>query len=150
MPLVHGISHVAFVTADLDRSAAFYRDVFGASLVEEEETPFGRVGIILLGAGTGLNVFEVTDNPHATGRPTMFDRGHVDHFGLDATDADAFWALHDRLVADGHSTGEVTDFGPVIGFDFTDPDGMRCEVNLVLDPSLADGHAPRPYASATR
>ena len=80
----------------------------------------------------------------------MFDRGHLDHFGLEVTDVDTFWALHDRLVAEGHSTGEVTDFGPIIGFDFTDPDGMQCEVNLVLDPTLAGGHAPQPYASAAR
>ena len=80
----------------------------------------------------------------------MFDRGHVDHFGLEVTDADAFWALRDRLVTEGHSTGEVTDFGPIIGFDFTDPDGMQCEVNLVLDPTLAGSHAPQPYASAAR
>jgi len=150
MPLVKGISHVAVMTADLDRSAAFYCDVFGASLVEQEDTPFGRVGIIRLGAGSGLNLFEVTGNAHAAGQPTMFDRGHLDHFGLEVADVDAFWALHDRLVAEGHSTGEVTDFGPVIGFDFTDPDGMRCEVNLVLDPTLAGGHAPQPYASAAR
>ncbi|HKY15609.1 MAG TPA: VOC family protein [Microthrixaceae bacterium] len=150
MPVVRGISHVAIVTTDLDRSAAFYCDMFGGSLIDLEEVPFGRVGIIRLGPGNGLNLFEVTANSHATGQPTMFDRGHIDHFGLEVTDADAFWALRDRLVAEGHSSGEVTDFGPVIGVDFTDPDGMQCEINLVLDPTLANGHAPQPYAFAAR
>ena len=80
----------------------------------------------------------------------MFDRGHIDHFGLAVTDSDAFWSLRDRLVERGHSNGDVTDFGPVLGFDFIDPDGMTCEVNLVLDPELAGGHAPSRTGRSAR
>ena len=90
-------------------------------------------------------MFEIPDNPNVTGRPEMFERGHIDHFGIAASDADSFWSLRERLVTGGHSSGEVTDFGPIIGFDFTDPDGMTAEVDLVLDPALAGGHEPRPY-----
>ena len=63
----------------------------------------------------------------------------------------AFWELHNRLVAGGDSAGEVTDFGPVIGLDFTDPDGMACELNLILDPTLAGGHPhPSPFDLTSR
>ena len=149
MTLVRGLSHVAIVTTDLDRLAIFYVDLFDATVVQVDDTPFGRVGIVRLGAGTGLNLFEITDNRHAAGLPTMFDRGHLDHLGLDVADADAFWTLRDLLIAGGHSTGDVTDFGPVIGLDFTDHDGMVGEVNLVLDPTLADSHPPIPYDTTT-
>jgi catechol 2,3-dioxygenase-like lactoylglutathione lyase family enzyme len=145
MSIVQGINHVAIVTGDLDRFTAFYGDMFGAELVHVERAPFGRVGTLRLGAGTGINAFEVDDSDHAGGLPVMFGRGHLDHFGIDVTDGEAFWRLRDRLVAGGHSTGEVTTFGPVIGLTFTDPDGMSCEINLVLDPSLRGAHGPQPY-----
>ena len=150
MTLVRGLSHVAIVTADLDRLAGFYVDLFGATLVQVEHTPFGRIGIVRLGPGSGLNLFEIAGNEHAAGLPTMFDRGHLDHFGFDVADAAEFWELRDRLIAGGHSTGDVTDFGPIIGLDFIDPDGMACEVNLILDPTLAAGHPPIPYDVSSR
>ena len=80
----------------------------------------------------------------------MFDRGHLDHFGFDVADVPVFWELRDRLIAGGHSTGDVTDFGPIIGLDFIDPDGMACEVNLIFDPTLAAGHPPIPYDVTSR
>lgn len=150
MALVQGFNHVAVVTGDIDRLAGFYTAVFDAPLVQVEDTPFGRFGVVRLGAGVAVNIFEIAGNDHTAGRPTMFDRGHVDHFGIDVTDEASFNELRDRLVAGGHSTGEITDFGPVIGFDFTDPDGMVCQVNLVLDPTLAGGHPPARYDELTR
>ncbi len=149
MALVQGFNHVAVVTGDIDRWAGFYTSVFDATLVQVEDVPFGRFGVVRLGAGVAVNLFEIAGNDHTAGRPTMFDRGHIDHFGIDVTDEASFSELRDRLVAGGHSTGEITDFGPVIGFDFTDPDGMECEVNLVLDPALAGGHPPARYDEST-
>lgn len=150
MELTSGLNHVAIVTGDLDRLVGFYADVFEASLVADEPTPFGRVGIVRLGPGIALNLFEIADAEHGTASPAMFERGHVDHFGLSASDPESFWELHRRLVARGCTTGDVTDFGPVIGFDFTDPDGMTCEVDLVLDPTLAGNHPPKPYAGSAQ
>jgi len=147
MPLVQGINHVAIVTADLDRLATFYCATFQVPLVQVDDTPLGRIDIIGVGDGIALNLFEIAASDHATGRPTMFDRGHIDHLGLGVTDEAAFATLRDRLVASGHSTGEITDFGPVLGFDFIDPDGMTVEINLVLDPNLAGGHPPPAYES---
>ena len=142
-----GLSHVAVVSADLDRLARFYVEVFDATLRQVEELPTGRLGIVRLADGAGLNIFELAAGDlHVAGLPAIFARGHIDHVGLRARDAATFWALRDRLVAGGHSTGEVADFGPVLGLDFTDPDGMVCELNLVLDPSLSGGHAPVPAA----
>ena len=147
MSLVQGINHVAIVTVDLDRLTAFYCATFDVALVQVDDTPFGRIGIIKLGPGVALNIFEITGNDHAAGLSAMFDRGHLDHLGLDVIDETAFATLRDRLVAGGYSTGQITNFGPVLGLDFTDPDGMSCEINLVVDPTLAGGHPPTPHQS---
>lgn len=148
MPLVQGINHAAVVTGDLDRLAAFYCEMFDVPLVLVDDTPFGRIGIVKLGPGVGLNLFEIAGNEHATGLPTMFGRGHLDHLGVQVTDRAAFDELRSRLVGGGYSTGEISDFGPVIGFEFTDPDGMHVDVDLVLDPDLTGAHEPRPYVPA--
>ncbi len=58
----------------------------------------------------------------------MFQRSRLDHFGLLAPDREAFWTLHQRVLTAGAGTGEVTDFGPMWSFSFTDPDGMAAEV----------------------
>jgi catechol 2,3-dioxygenase-like lactoylglutathione lyase family enzyme len=150
MNLTSGLNHVAVVTHDLDRLTDFYAEVFGASVVAVDATPFGRIGIVRLGPGIALNLFEIADNAQPTGSPAMFERGHVDHFGINAVDDESFWELHRRLVELGCTTGDVNDFGPVIGFDFTDPDGTTCEVDLVLDPTLAGCHPPQRYAGAAR
>jgi catechol 2,3-dioxygenase-like lactoylglutathione lyase family enzyme len=146
MEPVNGFSHIALVTADLDRLAAFYIDIFGAELVQVDDVPgTGRIGIVRVGGGVAMNLFEVPSSDHTAGRPTMFGRGHVDHFGVTATDEASFHELRRRLVERGCSDGAIVAFGPVIGFDCTDPDGMTVEVNLILDPTWRDGHEPRPY-----
>ena len=147
MALVQGISHVSILTSDLDRAVAFYCDVFRAELVQLEATPYGgRIGIVRIGlGGAALNIFEVSDNAHTAGSSQILHRGHIDHFGIAVGDAGSFWSLRDQVVVAGQSTGDVMDFGPVIGFDVTDPDGMIVEVNLVIDPALGGGHEPRPY-----
>ena len=71
MTLVRGISHVAIVTADLDRLARFYVDLFDAIAVQVDDTPFGRIGIVRLGAGTSLNLFDIAGG-HSTGDVTDF------------------------------------------------------------------------------
>lgn len=149
MGLVQGFNHVAVVTGDIDRLAGFYNAVFDATLVQVEDVGFGRFGVVRLGDGVAVNLFEIAGNDHTTGRPTMFDRGHIDHFGIDVTDEASFFELRDRLVAGGHSSGEITDFGPLLGLMFTDPDGTDCEISLVLDPTLAGGRPPSRYAEPT-
>ena len=58
----------------------------------------------------------------------MFGRGRLDHFALQAPDAETFESLRERLVARGLSDGLVTDFGVMKVLTFTDPDGLEVEV----------------------
>ena len=58
----------------------------------------------------------------------MFQRGRLDHFGLNAASEAAFHELRRRLVAENATDGVVTDMGSLLNFGFTDPDGGRHEV----------------------
>ena len=148
MTLVSGINHVAIVTADLDRFVAFYRDVFELAVVFEEATPAFRHAILRAGEGAWLHPAALGQNPHGAGLPDMFTRGHIDHIALLAPSREAFGAIRERLVARGASAGVVEDLGAMHALWFEDPDGMRGEVCLIVDPTLSSFHAPRPLASA--
>jgi catechol 2,3-dioxygenase-like lactoylglutathione lyase family enzyme len=122
-----GINHVTFLTADMDRLAAFYESVFGARRIVELPIPEGgRHALIDVGAGATLHPFELPIEPPSP--QPMFARGRVDHFALNATDVDAFEVLRSRLVEYGATDGEVTDFGVMRVLTFTDPDGHTVEL----------------------
>jgi len=130
MTLSSGCNHVALVTQDLDRLIGFYSRVFEAEVVDLAEGPF-RHAMIDLGAGFCLHPFEFTDpNPHQAGSDRLFDRGHLDHLAINVDDADTFEELRSRLVAEGATDGELTDFGTVRTVWFEDPDGMGCEITI--------------------
>jgi catechol 2,3-dioxygenase-like lactoylglutathione lyase family enzyme len=143
---ISGFSHLSLVTADLDRLARYYTQMFDAELVQVADMPNGgHIAILRIGSGAAMNLFDVPTSDHATGIAAMFGRGHLDHFGLAVSNQDALYQLRRRLMASGHSLGEITSVGPAIGLGATDPDGMDFEVNLILDPTWRNGHAPRPH-----
>jgi len=74
----------------------------------------------------------------------MFARGHLDHLALHAPSRAAFDTARQRLMACGASNGVVEDLGAFHALWFTDPDGMRGELALIIDPALSTFHAPRP------
>jgi catechol 2,3-dioxygenase-like lactoylglutathione lyase family enzyme len=142
--LTTGINHVAIMTEDVDRFVAFYTEVFGATVVFAETTPQFRHAILSVGGGGVLHPVEVQASPHGRGSAAMTDRGHLDHFAIDAASREAFDELRSRLVARGACDGRITDLGPKLSFWFTDPDGAHLEVDWVRDPSLQGFHAPVP------
>lgn len=133
------IGHIALVTRDLERLAAFYADVFGADTGERSaHDRQAGLGFIRIGDSTALHVFERRDGPLG-GVPDgqggrAFGRGRIDHFSLEAADLTAFVAVRERLVALGASDGTVTDFGPLVSLFFTDPDGFLMELSLTKPP----------------
>ena len=80
--------------------------------------------------------------------PDAFARGHLDHVALTARSPAAFEQLRRRLIARGASDGAVMDLGAFHSVGFEDPDGMRGELELVVDDSLRGVHDPRPLDSA--
>lgn len=144
MTMLHGVNHVAVLTADLDRFVAFYRDVFDLDVVFEESTPAFRHAILRAGATSWIHPAEVPGASDGTALPTMFRRGHLDHVALGAGSVESFETLRRRLLERGATDGTIEDLGPFHSLWFEDPDGMRGEVTLIVDPTLAGIHAPRP------
>jgi catechol 2,3-dioxygenase-like lactoylglutathione lyase family enzyme len=131
MPLSNGCHHVTIVTEDMDRFIAFYCSVFEAELkLDMDEGPL-RHAMIDLGAGFCLHPFAFKEgNPQGKGEAEQFGRGHIDHIAIQFDDRRAFETVRKRLVETGATEGRLADFGVVHVVEFTDPDGMRCEIAM--------------------
>jgi catechol 2,3-dioxygenase-like lactoylglutathione lyase family enzyme len=147
MSLLIGLNHVAVITGDLDRFVAFYTRVFDMEEVFREDNSGFRHAILRIANGSSwLHPAEIPGNSHAVASPQMFRRGHLDHIALNAQSSEGFEELRRRLLAVGASDGTVEDLGAFQALWFQDPDGMRGELTLLLDPTLKGIHAPRPLA----
>jgi catechol 2,3-dioxygenase-like lactoylglutathione lyase family enzyme len=84
--LLNGVNHVAILTSDTGRLAAFYRDVFDAEVGDQLEEFGGavRLTFIRIGQTAELNVFQIDGNAEADRQTPMFGRGRIDHLGLQA------------------------------------------------------------------
>jgi catechol 2,3-dioxygenase-like lactoylglutathione lyase family enzyme len=149
MDLLAGVNHIAVITADLDRFVEFYTRVFDLDVAFEEATPTFRHAIIRTGPTSWLHPAEVSDTRFSTGSPAIFQRGHLDHLALTAATPEAFTTIRDRLVERKASDGTIDDLGAFHSIWFTDPDGMRGEVVVIIDDRLEGIHAPRPLESAS-
>jgi catechol 2,3-dioxygenase-like lactoylglutathione lyase family enzyme len=130
--LTTGFNHVAVITRDLDRCAAFWHAVLDAGFTELAD-PRGRHGFVELGAPgmmSVLHAFEVPEGvtgPHPPG--PMMRRGRIDHLAIGAADEAALVEIRDRLVTHGASDGSIRLFaGELLSIHGTDPDGMEFEV----------------------
>ena len=144
MELLNGINHVAVLTGDLDRFVEFYSRVFDLDVVFSETTPAFRHAILRTGPDSWLHPAEIPGNSHGAAIPAMFARGHIDHIALTAASRSAFATIRQRLVECGACNGAVEDLGAFHAIWFEDPDGMRGEVAVIVDPLLAGIHEPRP------
>ena len=128
--LLNGVNHVAILTNDTERLAAFYRDIFEAEVdgqaAEEEGV---RLTFIRIGETAELNVFEIDGNTEADRQTPMFQRGRIDHLGLQAASIDEFDETRRRLIESGASEEFVTDFGAILTVFFRDPDGLAGVTN---------------------
>lgn len=127
MRLLNDIHHLTFITADLDRLIAFYERIFEARVTADLEEEGLRHAFIEVGPHTVLHPFQVP-GLEPPGAEPMFQRGHLDHFGLNVASEEAFRELHRRIVAEGSGDGVVTNMGSLLNFNFTDPDGGEHEV----------------------
>ncbi len=146
--MIHGIHHTAISTPDLERSVAFYRDLFGAEVVSEFEWPVGadfadailglngssaRVAMLKLGNAM-IEIFEYLTPEPRKGDPNrpVCDHG-ITHLCLDVTDVNA---EYERLVAAGmifHCPPQ--DLGASWATYGRDPDGNVIELQEVVDTS---------------
>jgi len=151
--LLDGFNHVATITNDADRLAAFYVDVFDATVLRDgAEHPDGagpRLMIIKVGEWAELNVFQIEGNTEAERQTPMFGRGRLDHLALQSASIDAFVEIRRRLIERGAADDFVTDFGQFLSVFFRDPDGLECEV-CVVNPDARPGAFNPPGTRAAR
>ena len=142
--LLTGVDHVACLTHDSARMAAFYAAVFDAEIGPTErhgEQGEETMTVMRIGPHTELNVFTIPSSDEADRQTPMWHRGRLDHLGLRASSYEAFASIRERLVEQGGSDGTVTDFGSAWSMFFRDPDGLEGEV---LVPKATDGSHPVP------
>jgi catechol 2,3-dioxygenase-like lactoylglutathione lyase family enzyme len=148
--LLDGVNHVAVLTQDTERLHAFYRDMFDATVSHDEVVGEGmRLSLVDIGPFTELNVFQIDGNVQPAPANAMFERGRLDHLGLQAASLEAFETIRDRLLERGATDGFVTDFGPVLSLFFVDPDGLECEV-CVPNPDRQPGVLNPPGTPSAR
>jgi catechol 2,3-dioxygenase-like lactoylglutathione lyase family enzyme len=130
MKTLNGIHHLTSLTADIDRLTAFYERVFEAPVTLDMEEDGLRHAFIELGPDTVLHPFQVPGVEVPQGDVPMFQRGRMDHIGLNATSEKVFWELRGRILEEGAGVDDavVSDMGPLLSFTFEDPDGARHEV----------------------
>jgi len=130
MPITSGFNHVATLTTDLERFAAFYGEVFGAEVTfRTEPVPdHPKMYILDMGGGAALNVFEVPADEIIGERRRLGARGAIDHFGIAVDSLATLEQVRDRLVAAGAEIGEIQQLGADWSLFFRDVDGMELEV----------------------
>lgn len=143
MPLTTGFNHIATLTTDLDRFAAWYKDVFEAEVVftMEAEGDHPRMFILDMGNWSFFNVFEVPEEAIIGERRRIGARGAIDHFGIGCESLARLEEIRDRLVAAGADIGEIQTLGgDTWSLFFRDLDGMELEVcaPVVEGDTLAD------------
>ena len=129
--LLDGVNHIAWISKDVARLGRFYSEVFEAEVGPTRshgEQSGETMTIIRIGPHTEINVFTIEGNTEPDRQTPMWGRGRIDHFGLQAADADAFAAIREKLIAAGASDGTVNDFGGALSMFFRDPDGLEGEV----------------------
>jgi catechol-2,3-dioxygenase len=119
---VLGASHVSFSVGDLDRSLAWYRDVFGAEVMLDEPSET-RHAVVLSVPGSDLliGLCEFYDRLDGAFDPR---RTGLDHFAFAVESRDELdrWAGH--LDASGVEHSGPIDIPPGAIVNLKDPDGI--------------------------
>ncbi len=126
---ITGLHHVTLLCADVERSAAFYRDLLGMRVVEKSRNPddpnaqhlaFGGDGVT---GGTMVTCMEYPELAEGT-----VGRGSTHHFALAVESDDELSAWRDYLRSRGVEATEVYDRGRYRSIYLRDPDGHLVEI----------------------
>jgi glyoxylase I family protein len=136
-----GISHVRLTVTDIDRSKAFYTQIFGSEpavdFSDQADQPGVREDPYRLFGGC---IFSVGDQilglrPVApVGDSFVSTRVGLDHISLQLNSLEELRAAADRFTAAGIEHGEIielTDYGLAI-LSFQDPDDINLELAALL------------------
>jgi glyoxylase I family protein len=134
-----GLHHITLITADLERSIAFYRDTLGLGIVRDapsDDDPGTRhvwFGAVDGTPGRLLSVLEYPQLPAGT-----VGTGSTQHFALAVDSVEELDAWRRYLSEQDVDCSEVFDRGGFRSLYLRDPDGHVLEIAT----RLLDGTAP--------
>ena len=117
-----GLTHIHIAVRDLQRSAAFYRTVFGMEVMDR-----GEPGMVFM--RTPGSVDTLTLRLASPDEPVGQAGGGVDHFGFRLKDRNDLDAAVEAVIAAGGSVVERGEHAPGLGFAYVaDLDGYVIEL----------------------
>jgi len=138
---VYRLNHAVLYVRDLERSVAFYRDVFGFRVIPM--TPDGFHGAAFLQAPDSTNdhdlgLFEIgtASGPSAAGRSTV----GLYHLAWEVDTLAELERVAARLTEAGALVG-TSDHGTTKSLYGKDPDGLEFEVVWLIPADLLDDEA---------
>ncbi|QRY44812.1 VOC family protein [Mycolicibacterium boenickei] len=120
------LAHVAVTVRDLAVSGPWYRTLFDADPVLDEDTDAGFHHLVWLLAGGTLFGIHQHRNPAPDERFSEFRVG-LDHVGFGCASRAELQAWVDRLDGLGIAHGGIVDAPYGSGLSFRDPDGIALE-----------------------
>jgi catechol 2,3-dioxygenase-like lactoylglutathione lyase family enzyme len=150
MPAIktYGLTHVAFVVRDLRRASKFYKDVFGAVEVYNED------GVVQLQTPGTRDVI-VLEEKHGAAASAAGMSGGIAHFGFRLVDPGDIEAAARAVSLAGGTVLSQGEFVPGEPYLFArDPDGYEIEIWFELptkvDPPARPARARRRLPRAPR
>jgi catechol 2,3-dioxygenase-like lactoylglutathione lyase family enzyme len=138
-PHLAGIHHITLISRDVDRSAAFYRDVLGMRLVKQtvnSDDPSARH--LFFGDRLGRPGTLVTCLEYPGLEDGRVGAGSTHHFALAVDGEEDLQAWHEYLTARGIPCTEVLDRTYSKSIYLRDPDGHVLELATVGPGLTAD------------
>jgi glyoxylase I family protein len=157
---LRGLHHVTAISADLERTIAFYRDLLGLAIIHDgpsDDDPNTRhvwFGALHGGAGMLISFMQYPELPKGT-----VGTGSTHHFALIVDSAEEQEAWRDYLRNHGVECTEIFDRGSFRSIYVRDPDGHIVEIATrgpgFPDTGGAAAQRPRrrrlsPLANASR
>jgi catechol 2,3-dioxygenase-like lactoylglutathione lyase family enzyme len=158
-----GINHLAMVTADMDATVRFWRDLLGMRLVVGLGHPGSRHYFFEIADQDMIAFFEwpgvepIAEKDHGVPvkGPAAFD-----HISFGVTGVDELWRLKSLLEENGFWASEVIDHGFILSLYSFDPNNIPIEFSvpvpeydvrdhpIMIDtrptPAALEGSLPRP------
>lgn len=131
-PALQGIHHAAIICSDYERSKAFYTDVLGLRVVDEnyrEARGSWKLDLALPGGGQ-IELFSFPDPPPRPSRPEACGLRHL-AFAVDDVDGWSAYLESRGVAVEAVRTDEYT--GRRFTF-FADPDGLPLEIYCTPAP----------------
>ncbi|GAB3364747.1 VOC family protein [Modestobacter lapidis] len=121
MPSIERLAHVGIHVLDLERSLAFYRDILGLQVSDDDR----EHGLTFLSSRPDIEHHEIL---LTEGRTAAAGELWLQQISFRCSTLEDVIEFHQRFVEHGVKIEYTVTHGNAIGVYFYDPDGNRCEV----------------------